>query len=60
MSIVASNILEDRAQADGRRAIHERHTDNLGIAYDVFYLAEVADDLDAAKKERSELGELFR
>lgn len=47
MSIVSSIILEDHAQADGRRAIHEQHTDNLGLLYDVLYLAEAATDAAA-------------
>lgn len=44
---MASQILEDRAEADGRRAIREQHTDNLGLLYDVLYLAEAATDAAA-------------
>lgn len=40
MSIVSSQIVEDRAQADGRRAIRERHTDHIGRHQEVTYLAE--------------------
>lgn len=46
MSIIASIIVSDAPQIDGRRAIVERHTDHAGIAHDVFYLAE--HDADAA------------
>ncbi len=32
MSVVTSSVVvEDRPQRDGRRALHERHTDHLDI-----------------------------
>lgn len=40
MSIVSSAIVEDHAQIDGRRSIIEHHTDDQGVVYAVFYLAE--------------------
>lgn len=40
MSITASEIIEDHAQADGRRHVRERHTDHLGIHHHVAYMAE--------------------
>lgn len=52
MSIVASILLEDRAQADGRRAITERHQDHLGLWHFVRYIAENAADASAAMLAR--------
>ena len=40
MSIVASSIVEDRPQRDGRRAVRERHEDDSGAVCFVDYLAE--------------------
>jgi hypothetical protein len=45
MTISASVILSDRAQADGRRWIAERHTNGGGVNYLRSYLADA--DLDA-------------
>lgn len=39
MPIVASVVIEDSPQVDGRRAIRERHTDHLGGLYFVDYVA---------------------
>ena len=39
-NIVSSVIVSSDAQADGRYSVHEVHTDVVGIAHDMFYLAE--------------------
>ena len=39
MSIVSSQVVEDRVQKDGRRAIRERHVDHLGNAYEFAWMA---------------------
>ena len=52
MPIVASEIIEDSAQADGRRYIRERHTDDLGVSHDVTYLAELGTDEEAVMASR--------
>lgn len=52
MSIVASVIVEDRAQIDGRRAVREHHTDHLGVIHAVSYLAEALADVQAALTAR--------
>ena len=41
MPIATSQIIEDHAQADGRRHVRERHTDQLGGVHEVAYMAEV-------------------
>jgi len=38
MSIVSSIIESDLAQQDGRRWIHEIHTDHLGVKWERNYL----------------------
>lgn len=38
MTIVSSVIDSDSAQKDGRRWIHEIHTDQIGVKWDRFYL----------------------
>lgn len=48
MPIVTSVIVTDTSQVDGRRAIHERHTDHVGVAHHRFYLAEAGADVSAA------------
>lgn len=48
MSIVTSVILSDYPQRDGRRSIHERHTDHTGVSYDVHYVGPNALDVQAA------------
>lgn len=45
--IVSSQIVEDRVQVDGRRAIQERHVDHVGRVESVFYLSEAGDNVDA-------------
>lgn len=52
MPITSSEIIEDRAQIDGRRSIRERHTDDLGAMHHVSYLAEAAADVSAAMTAR--------
>lgn len=52
MPIVASNIVEDRKQTDGRRAVRERHVDHLGREYFVDYLAESQASLATAMTAR--------
>ena len=52
MAIVASVIVEDRAQIDGRRSIIERHTDHLGVPQMLHYLAESGADVNAAMLAR--------
>jgi hypothetical protein len=48
LPIVSSVVVQDAAQRDGRRAVRERHTDQLGLTCDVFYLAEAAASAPAA------------
>lgn len=50
--IVSSLILDDARQADGSRWITERHTDQLGLAYDIRYLADALTDILAAMAAR--------
>lgn len=47
MPILASSIVEDRVQVDGRRAVREAHTDDLGQVQVVDYLAEPDADVQA-------------
>lgn len=44
MAIVASVIIEDHAQRDGRRCVRERHRDHMGGIYFFDYLAEAGAD----------------
>ncbi len=44
MTIVSSVVSEDVIRKDGRRNIIERHTDHLGIAHAVRYMAEEGQD----------------
>ena len=46
-TIANSVIASQSPQADGRIWVHERHTDTLGIIYDIFYLAADATGLAA-------------
>jgi hypothetical protein len=48
VAITSSVIAEIDVQRDGRRWVHEVHTDQLGLKYDRNYLAQAADDLNAA------------
>jgi len=54
MPIIQSIIVEDRVQADGRRSVRERHTDDAVPAgvHEVSYLAEAAADVNAAMTAR--------
>lgn len=52
MAIVSSQIVEDRAQIDGRRSIREQHTDQLGKLYFYAYLAEAMADAAAIMAAR--------
>lgn len=51
-TIVSSQIVADRAQADGRRYVTERHTDSEGATHDVTYLAESDGDAQATANAR--------
>ena len=48
MPIVASALTRVAPQADGRRWVHETHTDQYGEIYARAWLALAADDLNAA------------
>ena len=52
MAIVASVIVEDSRQADSRRWIRERHTDQVGKVYEFAYLCAAAFDASAAMAAR--------
>lgn len=52
MPITSSQIVEDRAQADGRRSVRERHTDDLGETFHVSYLAEAGANVSAIMSGR--------
>jgi len=45
MAITTSVVLWDQRQADGRRYVRERHTDHLGAAHDVDYLADAGQNV---------------
>ena len=47
MSIVSS-VRDTHPQADGRRWVHERHTDHLGVIHPRAWLAAAAENLDTA------------
>ena len=40
-TITSSVVVTDQAQHDGRRWIHERHTDSLGKTYEYWWMAEI-------------------
>lgn len=52
MSIVSSQIVEDRAQRDARRHVQERHVDHVGRVESIFYMAEPDDDVQVAMLAR--------
>lgn len=52
MTIVTSVIISDDVQADGRRDIRERHTDDLGDIYPAHYLGEANTDANAVMLAR--------
>lgn len=52
MSIVSSVIVFANVQRDGRFAVRERHTDQVGLAQFIDYLAEASDDRTALMTNR--------
>lgn len=52
MSIVSSIIVEDRAQAGGRRHVREVHTDHVGAVHHVVYMAEAGANANTALAAR--------
>lgn len=59
MPIVSSVIAEDAAQADGRRAVLEVHTDHTGKAWPRRYIAGASDNLTAGLTARAAELEAF-
>jgi hypothetical protein len=53
MSIVSSTHVEGPAQVDGRHYVTETHTDHLGEAYTLEYLAPVGADYVAIRTARA-------
>lgn len=53
MPIVASRIVLDARQRDGRRRIEEAHIDHLGVVHPVSYLGEAGVDAAAALTARA-------
>lgn len=51
-SILSSSIIADRAQADGRRYVTERHDDDQGESHQVTYLAAANADAQATANAR--------
>lgn len=52
MPIVSSQIVEDRAQIDGRRSIRERHVDHAGNEQFVSYLADAVANVAQTMSDR--------
>ena len=52
MSIVASIIIEDSPQIDGRRWITERHTDHVGKTHFITYIAGLLDNVTTTMTAR--------
>ena len=52
MTITSSEIVANDLQADGRRYIRERHTDDTGDTHDAYYLAKVGTDHNAVMLAR--------
>ncbi len=52
MPIVSSTITHDNVQTDGRRAIRERHIDQLGLEYIFNYLGAAVTDAAAVMAAR--------
>lgn len=48
MANIASSSFEASAQADGRKTVHEIHTDLAGLTHDIVYTALSSDSLLAA------------
>jgi len=53
MTITTSKIISQTIQKDRSISVHERHTDNLGMTYDVVYFASPTDDLNITLESRS-------
>lgn len=53
MAITASQIIEDRAQVDGRRYVTELHTDHIGKQHRFTFLVPAAFDASAAMSARA-------
>ncbi len=51
-TIASSQIVENSLQADGRRAIRERHIDNGGVPHFYPYFAEILHDINAIMAAR--------
>lgn len=47
MPNIASSSFEASTQADGRKTVHEIHTDLVGVMHDIVYTAGAADNLAA-------------
>jgi hypothetical protein len=52
-AIAQSEIVEDAAQADGRRYIRERHTDSGGELHEFVYLADANQDASVVLANRA-------
>lgn len=52
VSVISSVIVEDSVQADGRRWIRERHTDQAGKIYEFAYLALASDNVTTMMNAR--------
>lgn len=52
MPIISSEIVANDLQADGRRYIRERHTDDTGAVHGAYYLAGVGTDHNAVMLAR--------
>jgi len=50
MQIVSSVTEAADVQVDGRRSVHEIHTDDAGIQYERTWMAEVGEDIDVARE----------
>lgn len=53
MPIVTSTLTEN-VQANGKRSIHEIHTDQFGAQYPVTYQAEPGEDIEVNKANHAE------
>jgi hypothetical protein len=48
ITIVSSKVVADEVQIDARRSVIEKHVDDAGQEYLIFYMAEESDDVQAA------------
>jgi hypothetical protein len=55
MPIVSSQIVDDKAQVDGRRHVIEQHVDHVGGMTRVSYMAEAGADANAMLTTRAAL-----